>query len=77
MLITVLCRVFDDFAFQRYGLEGFKKTFIKRTKSINQIVMDLVERPGTSEEHVVFTTNKDQAKEKQIPFLKSTCARVA
>lgn len=60
----------------RYGLEGFKKTFVKRTKNINQTVADLVEKPGTPEEHAVFTTNKDQAKEKQIPLLKKAASLI-
>ena len=58
-------------AFQRYGIEGFKKTFLTHTKSINQIVLGLTLQPGTPEETLLFTTDRATAKEKQAPLLKS------
>lgn len=61
----------DVCCFQRYGIEGFKKTFVTHTKSINQIALALTVNPGTPEEEIIFTTDKTQAQEKQIPLLKS------
>ena len=56
---------------QRYGIEGFKKTFLTRTKSINDIIKHLRVHPNTPQEQILFTTDKAEAKEKQIPLLKS------
>nr|ASN64456.1 diacylglycerol kinase 1 [Eimeria falciformis] len=60
----------------RYGIEGLKK-FVTHTTSINQIVMGLTAMPGTPEEQLIFTTDKNQAKEKQVPLLKKTATLVA
>ncbi|KAL8275456.1 hypothetical protein Esti_000668 [Eimeria stiedai] len=61
----------------RYGIEGFKKTFVTHTKPINQIVQRLTLSPGTPEEQLIFTTDKKEAKEKKVPLLRKTATLVA
>ncbi|KAL8436773.1 hypothetical protein ACSSS7_001475 [Eimeria intestinalis] len=61
----------------RYGLEGFKKTFVTRTKAINHLVQCLTLSPGTPEERMIFTTDKMEAKEKKVPLLRKTATLVA
>ncbi|CDJ43684.1 diacylglycerol kinase, putative, partial [Eimeria tenella] len=58
----------------RYGIEGFKKTFVTRTKSINEIILDLRIHPNTPEEQTLFTTDKAAAKAQQLPLLNSKMA---
>ncbi|KAL8438882.1 hypothetical protein Efla_005362 [Eimeria flavescens] len=61
----------------RYGIEGFKKTFVTRTQSINQTLHALKVLPNTPDEQVLFTTDKTEANEKKLPLLKKAATLVA
>ncbi|CDJ57679.1 diacylglycerol kinase, putative [Eimeria maxima] len=64
------------FYFQRYGIEGFKKTFLTRTKSINDIMLNLRVHPNSPQEEILCTTDKSKAKHEHIPLLKKTASLV-